>query len=79
MSVQVGLPVDPTLVRLSDLAKMAGGLERAAPASRPKVVIAQRRRTRVLADAAGLAAALNGAGMEATVQEFGTMTFPEQV
>jgi len=74
----VGLPIDPTLVRLADLAKAAAGLQRAAPAARPKVVIAQRRHTRVLADAAGLAAALAAAGMEASVQEFGSMTFAEQ-
>jgi len=75
---QVGLPIDPTLVRLADLAKAAAGLQRAAPAARPKVVVAQRRHTRVLADAAALAAALVAAGMEASVQEFGSMTFLEQ-
>ena len=77
-SSQVGLPVDPTLVRLADLAKAAAGLELRAPASRPKVIIALRRRTRVLTNAAELAAALAAASMEATVAEFGTMTFAEQ-
>ena len=79
VAAQVGLPIDPTLARLADLAKAAAGLERAAPASRPKVVIAQRCHTRVLANAADLAATLVSAGMEASVQEFGTMTFTEQV
>ena len=66
-------------MRLADLAKAAAGLERSAPASRPKVVIAQRRHTRVLTNAVELAAALAAAGIEATVHEFGTMTFADQV
>ena len=78
LSSQVGLPVDPTLARLADLALAATGLPLGAPASRPKVVIALRRHTRVLANAAELAAALMAAGMEATVVEFGFMTFAEQ-
>ena len=79
VAAQVGLAVDPTLVRLADLAKAAAGLDSAAPAARPKVVIAQRRHTRVLSNATSLAAALVAAGMEASVQEFGSMTFAEQV
>ena len=58
--------------------RRAAGLELGAPALRPKVVIALRRHSRVLTNAADLAAALATAGMEATVVNFGTMTFAEQ-
>ena len=65
--------------RLAELAKGAAGVPAAAPAARPKVLIAQRRRTRVLADAPQLAERLNAAGMEASVVNFGAMSFVEQV
>lgn len=51
----------------------------AAPALRPKVLIAQRRLTRVLEDAPQLAERLNAAGMEASIVDFGAMSFDEQV
>ena len=49
------------------------------PPLRPKVVIAKRRVTRVLADAAELRQSLEAAGMEASVVDFGAISFAEQV
>ena len=75
---EVGLAPDPVFRRLADLAKRHVGVPPNQPAQRPKVVLAQRRHTRVLMDSAELQQRLEAAGIEATIVEFATMTFAQQ-
>ena len=45
----------------------------------PKVVIAKRRRTRVLANAEQVQAVLEQAGMQPSIVDFGALSFEAQV
>ena len=75
---ELDLAPDPVFRYLADLAKEAVGVPLKLAAPRPKVVIVQRRRTRVLVDASEIQQRLTAEGMEASVVEFSTMTFAEQ-
>ncbi len=72
------LPPDAAFQRLAALTKQHFGLA-AGPARQPKVVIARRRHTRILANASQLLARLQEVGFQPSIVDFAGMTLEEQV
>jgi hypothetical protein len=73
-----GLQPDPAFQRLAAAVKQHHGVA-ASTMLQPRVVIAQRQRTRILANAGDLQVRLAAAGLRAAVVDFGAMSFEAQV
>lgn len=73
-----GLQPDAAFQRLAAVVKRHHDAA-ASTARRPRVVIARRQRTRILANADALQARLAAAGLHASVVDFGAMSFDAQV
>lgn len=72
------LQPDAAFQRLAELVKRRFGLA-GGTLQQPRVVIARRQRTRILANADALQARLLAAGIETSVVDFGAMSFEAQV
>ena len=72
------LQPDPAFQRLAAVVKRSHGAA-ATAVLEPRVVIARRQRTRILANAGELQVRLAAAGINAAVVDFGAMSFESQV
>ena len=72
------LQPDPAFQRLAAVVKRSHGAA-ASAVPQPRVVIARRQRTRILANAGELQVRLAAAGLNAAIVDFAAMSFKDQV